>query len=87
VKNNPPANGTYAKKHAHIEMICQHIMQTAGFDQLYEAYQTNAARDVVRDRYQVFIDNYFAEDSTKTLCQKLNEKFSAQLGLLYELVQ
>lgn len=87
VKDNPPANGTYAKKHAHIELICQHIMQTAGFDQLYEAYQTNAARDVVRDRYQVFIDNYFAEDSTKALCQKLNEKFSAQLGLLYELVQ
>lgn len=87
VKDNPPANGTYAKKHAHIEMICQHIMQTAGFDQLCEAHRTDAARDVVRDRYQVFIDNYFAEDSTKALCQKLNEKFSAQLGLLYELVQ
>jgi len=86
-KDNPPANNTYAKKHAHIEMICQHIMRTAGFDQLYEAYRTDAARDVVRDRYQAFIDNYFAEDSTKALCQKLNEKFSAQLGLLYELVQ
>ena len=86
-KDNSPENGTYAKKHAHIEMICQHIMRTAGFDQLYEAHRTDATRDVVRDRYQIFIDNYFAEDRTKELCQKLNEKFSTQLGLLYELVQ
>lgn len=87
VKDNSPETGTYAKKHVHIEMICQHIMRTAGFDELYEAHQTNATRDEVRDRYQAFIDNYFAEDSTKELCQKLNERFSSQLGLLYGLVQ
>ena len=87
IKNNPPQNGTYAKKLVHIEMICQHIMRTAGFDELYEAHQTNATRDEVRARYQTFIDNYFAEESTKELCEKLNEKFSEQIGSLYSLIQ
>lgn len=87
VIDDSPSNGTYAKKHAHIELICQHIMSTVGFDELYEAYQTDADREEVRDRYQVFIDNYFTEDSAAQLCVKLKSVFSAQVESLRGLVQ
>ena len=36
----------------------------------YIAHRTDAIRYVVRDRYQTFTDNYFAEDSIKELLIK-----------------
>lgn len=35
---------TYAKKHSHIEIICQHIMKTNGYGELLTAYNNNEPR-------------------------------------------
>jgi len=86
-KQNPPADGTWAKKHMHIEMVCQHIMNTEGFDELYHAYQTNASREEVKNCYRRFIDNYFSEESTAALRKKLSDKFTERLTQLCQLVQ
>lgn len=86
-KENPPTDSTYAKKHVHIELICQHIMCTPGFDELYQAYQNDAPRDTVRDRYQTFIDNYFSEEITSVLCNTFSVKLTGILNSLYDLIQ
>lgn len=87
LKGNPPENGTYAKKHVHIELICQCLMNTTGFDELYLAHQNDAPRTTVRDCYQTFIDNYFSEENTAVLSRVVSEKFSGILNSLYGLVQ
>ena len=57
VASEAPHNGTYAKKHSHIEIICQHIMKTNGYGELLTAYNNNAPRADVLRRYQTFINN------------------------------
>lgn len=87
LKEQAPENDTYAKKHVHIELICQHIMSTTGFDALYQDYQSDAPRDTVREHYRQFIDNYFSEESAITLCHMLSEKFSNMIGAMNRLAQ
>lgn len=86
-KDDPPTNGSYAGKHVHIELICQHIMRTPGFDDLYQAYQNDSPRDTVRDRYQTFIDNYFSEEITSDLRNAFSGKLIDILNSLYDLIQ
>ena len=85
-KNEKPQNRTYAKKHNHIEVICQHIMCTEGFDKLLCAYNSNASRDEVISSYMVFLDNYFSEDSMEKMCQRINEAFATCLNELFKWV-
>lgn len=87
ISQNPPNDDTYAKKHIHIELICQHIMSTPGFDDLYQAYKSDSVRETVRDKYQAFIDNYFSEENTSVLRDTLNSKLTNILNSVYGLIQ
>lgn len=86
-KGDAPIDGTYAKKHIHIELICQHIMYTSGFDKLYEAYRIDAPRETVLTLYQEFIDSYFSEENISELRGILSGKFVDMLDSLCSLVQ
>lgn len=81
-----PHNGTYAKKHTHIEIICQHIMNTNGYVELLTAYNNNGSRADVLRKYQTFINNYFSEDSLKKLQDTLSNKFVQKLQELYQMI-
>ena len=86
VASEAPHNGTYAKKHSHIEIICQHIMKTNGYGELLTAYNNNAPRADVLRRYQTFINNYFSEDSLKELQDTLTNEFVQKLQELYQMI-
>lgn len=87
IVGNAPNNETYAKKHPHIETICQHIMQTNGFQELLTAYSNDASRATVLDRYKTFIDNYFSEDNLEALRIKFKDQFVGKLENLYQIIQ
>lgn len=80
-----PHNNSCAKKHQHIELICQHIMSTDGYAELLTAYANNESRDKVLMSYQKLINEYFSEDSLDNLCNTLSEKYSSKLQELYRL--
>lgn len=82
----PPDKGTYAKKHVHIELICQHIMNTQGFDQLIIAYNYNESRVTVLEKYRAFINNYFSEESINSLSATVENKFNTIIANLRNLV-
>ena len=86
VAKEDPRKGTYAKKHSHIEIICQHIMKTDGYSQLLDAYINNESRENVLRSYQTFINNYFSEDRLEELCNTLNSKFTHKLQELYQVI-
>lgn len=86
VASEAPHNGTYAKKHSHIEIICQHIMKTNGYGELLTAYNNNEPRADVLRRYQTFINNYFSEDSLKELQDTLTNEFVQKLQELYQMI-
>lgn len=86
VASAAPHNGTYAKKHPHIEIICQHIMKTNGYGELLTAYSNNEPRADVLRRYQTFINNYFSEDSLKELQDTLTNEFVQKLQELYRMI-
>ena len=77
---------SYAKKHAHIELICQHIMRLDEFEELFEAYQNDAPRETVRERYQAFLEHYFSEDSETELRKEFSDRFKILLSTLYSLL-
>lgn len=81
-----PHSGTYAKKHSHIEIICQHIMRTHGYEELLAAYNHNESRTNVLSKYQIFINNYFSEDSLKELQATLTSQFVQKLQDLYQMI-
>ena len=85
-KDDQPANETYAKKHAHIELICQHIMRLDEFEKLFEAHQNDAPRETVRERYQAFLEHYFSEDSETELRKEFSDRFKILLSTLYSLL-
>lgn len=78
--------GTYAKKHIHIETICQNIMSVPGFNELYYAYQTDASRETVREAYKAFIENYFDEENTLALSNSFSSKLINVLNSLFDLI-
>lgn len=82
----PAARGSYADRHRHIEMICQQIMKTEGFVGLKDAYDTNAAREEVLEKYKIFVNNYFSEESTNSLCVEINGVYKCKLQELYDLL-
>lgn len=61
----PPDRDTYAKKHVHIELICQHIMKTQGFSDLVRAYNFDEPRITVHEKYRTFINNYFRKKALR----------------------
>lgn len=81
-----PVKGTYAKKHVHIELICQHIMRTQGFDELLIAYNYNHSRVDVLEKYRTFINNYFSEESINSLSSTVESKFNKIIANLRDLV-
>ena len=83
----PPDRDTYAKKHVHIELICQHIMKTQGFSDLVRAYNFDEPRITVHEKYRTFINNYFSEESITSLSAALESKFNNILENLHSLVQ
>lgn len=85
-KEEKPAKKTMAKKHTHIEIICQHIMHTTGFDELVQAHRDQASKDDVAKYYVLFMNNYFSENSTEQLCQRFNGAFSDCLAELFKYV-
>lgn len=86
VASEPPHNGSYAKKHSHIEIICQHIMNTSGYAELLTAYSNNETRAKVLKSYQTFINNYFSEDRLTELQNTLTSEFNRKLQGLYQLI-
>lgn len=86
-KDDPPKDNTYAKKHGHIELICQGIMRTPGFDELFQAYQNDDPRDTVREKYQTFIEQYFSEENTSILRNIFSDKLRGVFDSLYDLIQ
>lgn len=86
VATEEPKNRTYAKKHPHIEIICQHIMRTDGYSELLTAYNNNESRENVLSSYQAFINNYFSEDNLESLRNKLTDEFTYKLKSLYKLI-
>ena len=87
IASNTPTQDTFAKKHPHIEVICQHIMKTEGFDELLVAYSNDESRTEVLAHYRNFIEKYFDEESTNELRAKLESKFKETLEGLGSLVQ
>ena len=87
VSANPPNDNSYAKKHFHIETICQHIMSTDGFSDLLTAYHNHESRAVVLGRYRMFIDNYFTDENLDNLRAKFENKFISTLATLKNLVE
>jgi len=84
VKEDHPSSGSFAKKHSHIETICQHIMNMHGYDSLLEAYRNNASRTEVLDRYKDLINSYFAQENI----DRLRDVFRSDLvGVLNNLEQ
>ena len=83
----PPDRDTYAKKHVHIELICQHIMKTQGFSDWVRAYNFDEPRITVHEKYRTFINNYFSEESITSLSAALESKFNNILENLHSLVQ
>jgi len=67
-------------------MICQQIMKTEGFVGLKDAYDTNAAREEVLEKYKIFVNNYFSEESTNSLCVEINGVYKCKLQELYDLL-
>ena len=82
----PAKRNSFADKHRHIEIICQQIMKTAGFSELKDAYENNAAREVVLDKYKNFINNYFSEESTNAICAEINRAYKTKLQELYKVL-
>ena len=85
-KDEKPAKETMAKKHAHIEIICQHIMHTKGFNELVQAHNNQTSKDDVARYYMLFLNNYFSENSMEQLCQRFNGAFSDCLEKLFKCV-
>ena len=83
---NAPEQGTYAKKHYHIEVICQHIMATEGFDELLRAYSNNESRQTVLTCYENFIKKYFDDENIDILRTKLETQFKEMLCNLENLI-
>lgn len=81
-----PCNGTYAKRHSHIEIICQHIMNTNGYNELLNAYKNNESRANVLNHYKNFINNYFSENSLKNLNNCLTNELIHKLQNLYQMI-
>ncbi|WP_087064748.1 GmrSD restriction endonuclease domain-containing protein [Intestinibacillus massiliensis] len=75
----PAKSGSYAKKHAHIETVCQHIMRTEGFPALLDAYQNDAPKEDVLRCYTAFLTNYFSDENTDMLMNQWNGQFSGIL--------
>lgn len=86
IASEVPRNGTYAKKHSHIEIICQHIMKTNGYGELLAAYNNNESRANVLGKYQTFINNYFSEDHLKGLQETLTNELVQKLQDLYQMI-
>ena len=84
--DDDPHDGTYAKKHSHIEIICQHIMRTGGFDKLLTAYQDNESPANVLSCYRKFIDQYFSEDNLDVLRSKISDEFKCRLQALCQII-
>jgi len=82
----PAARGSCASKNCHIETICQQIMKTEGFQELKNAYDTNTTREDVLGKYKIFINNYFSEDSTKSICTEINRVYKNKLQEVYDLL-
>lgn len=82
-----PSTGSYAKKHLHIEILCQHIMSTPGFSQLLTKYHNNESRANVLDCYRVFINNYFDESNIDRLRANCKDYFADILQSLQQLIQ
>ena len=61
-------------------------MKTAGFSELKDAYENNAARDAVLDKYKIFIDNYFSEESTNAICAEINRAYKIKLQEVYKIL-
>lgn len=85
-KDEKPQKETFAKKHTHIEVICQHIMRTKGFDELVQAHNNHASKDEIIASYISFMDSYFSEDSMEELCHRINEAFANCLNELFNWV-
>lgn len=85
-KDNPDIC-TYAKKHKHIEIVCRHVMNTDGFNKLFDAYKTNASKEDVLECYKVFINNYFSEQSVDNLRNKLKGKLDQVLNSLSKAIK
>lgn len=81
-----PSPGTYAKKHFHIEAICQHIMSTDGFSKLLSAHQRNESKENVQLLYKNFLDHYFSDERLDDLRIKMNTKLIETLHTLYEAI-
>jgi len=81
-----PTPGSYAKKHCHIEIICQHIMNTNGFGRLLTAYNNDDSRENVLDYYRTFIENYFKEENVDLLRTKFKDGFDEILSSLQSLI-
>lgn len=86
VATETPHDGTYAKKHSHIEIICQHIMKTDGYSELLTAYNNNEPRASVLRKYQTFINNYFSEARLEELRNTLTVEFVQKLQGLYQII-
>lgn len=86
IASEVPRNGTYAKKHSHIEIICQHIMKTNGYGELLAAYNKNESRANVLGKHQTFINNYFSEDHLKGLQETLTNELVQKLLDLYQMI-
>ena len=86
IASEVPRNETYAKKHSHIEIICQHIMKTNGYGELLAAYNNNESRANVLGKYQTFINNYFSEDHLKGLQETLTNELVQKLQDLYQMI-
>jgi hypothetical protein len=82
-----PVASSYAKKHAHIETICQHIMNTDGFDTLLTAYSNNESRTKVLNCYRTFIDNYFTDENMDNLRNRFKDQFLGIRDALVQLIQ
>ena len=86
IADDAPHRGTYAKKHSHIEIICQHIMNTNGYRELLAAYKNNESRENVLRSYQIFINNYFSEKRLEELRNTLTSEFIRKLQELCQII-
>ena len=82
-----PSKGTFAHKHTHIELICQHILSVDGFLELKKAYDTDQTREEVQKRYCAFVDSYFSEESMAKLCNVMNEQYKKKLAKLFDIIK
>lgn len=82
-----PTKGTFAYKHTHIELICQHILSSDGFVELKNAYDNNKTREEVQKQYCAFVNSYFSEESMARLCAVMNEQYKKTLAELFDIMK